>query len=394
MPDSLTRAFERFEAAAHDTRAMIEATPRFREREDHRAQAYLSLAEARAMAYNLVIAPRMDHPYVHSQTSWHANFFSLGQNCQDFRYGALLLDGRYSYRLYGHTGDLVLSLLQVTSHVMGHPEAEELGNHDLCELAASDGSFALSAGPGDEDIHLDGQGLNFILVRRILTDVSGNPGELLVGRLGGHAPAPETNPDAMADRLEHAAHMLRFIVGEWCVGLYDLYINAAGGKNRLAHIPGQELAANIAGSPSTTYGLGIYELEPDEALIVEWDPPDSAYWSFQLGDVWSNALDFVNYQTDVGQSTALLDPDGRLRVVVAHSDPGHANWLDTRGRREGSLVMRNYRARSESIAPEVRKVALADIYDELPAGSARVTPDQRRAALALRRGRFRAAFGD
>jgi hypothetical protein len=40
----------------------------------------------------------------------------------------------------------------------------------------------------------------------------------------------------------------------------------------------------------------------------------------------------------------VLDHDGRLRVVIADRDTGHANWLDTCGRSEGELATRNYRA--------------------------------------------------
>lgn len=403
-PDALSEAFGRFEAAEAEARMMIEDTPRFRDRPDHRAQAYVCLAEARAMAYNHIIAPRLADPYVHSRTSWQTNFFSLGQNCPDFRYGALLLDGSSTYRLHGRVGDAVLVLLQINGRVFGHPDASDLGSHDLCELADSDGAFELIASASDSKVGSDSGsgparlglapgGLNYVLIRRILTDVSGDPGEIYIERLNGPRP-DETDADEIAQRFDDAAHFLRFLARDWCVGLYDMYIHGAGGKNRLWYTAGQEIASSVAGSASTTYGLGIWEIAPDEAMVIEWEIPDSAYWSLQLGDVWSNALDFLDHQTDVNLRTATLDPDGRLRAVIAHIDTGHANWLDTCGRSEGALASRNYRARGESPAPEVRVVALADLDRELPANTIKVTPEQRRAALAERRARFRVAYGD
>lgn len=395
MADVLAEAFGRFAAAEAEARALIEATPRFAEHPEHRAQAYYSLVEARAMAYNHVVTPRLATPYVQSQQSWHANVNSLGQNCGDFRYGVLLLDGRCTYRISGRVGDALLALMQINSRVFGHPDARELGNHDLVEMASDDGRFDLSAGPGgDSDLLLGDGGANYVLVRRILGDISEDAGEIVIEQVGGPQPVPETDPQTVAVRLDDAAHFLRFLVREWAIGLYDMYLRAAGGKNRLAHIAGKEIAANIAGSPSTTYGLCVWELAPDEALVLEWDVPDSLYWGMQIADVWSNALDFIHHQVDVNMRTAVLDPDGRLRVVIAGRDTGHANWLDTCGRGEGELATRNYRARGETAAPVVRVVPIAELDDALPAGTARVTPEQRAAALAARRARFRAAFGD
>ena len=395
MSTVLSDAFARFEAAEAAARAMVEATPRFTEHPEHRAQAYYSLAEARAMAYNHVIAPRLAQPRVQTQQSWYASVSSLGQNCGDFRYGTLLLDGRCTYRISGRTGAALLALMQINSRVFGHPDAQELGNHDLVELASDGGAFDLTAAPSpDAELRLGDGGLNYVLIRRILGDISDDAGEIVIERVGGPEPLPETNDTVIAERLDAAAHFLRFLVREWAVGLYDMYIGAAGGKNRLAHIAGKDLAANIAGSPSTTYGLCVWELAPDEALVLEWDVPDSLYWGMQIADVWSNALDFVGHQTDVNMRTAVLDPDGRLRVIISGRDTGHANWLDTCGRGEGELATRNYRARGETAAPVVRVVPLGELAGALPADTARVTSAQRAAALAARRARFRAAYGD
>jgi hypothetical protein len=397
MTEALAGAFENFEAAGRETREMIEATDRFRNHPEHRAQAYVSLAEARAMAYSFAIAPRLYDPTLHTHTSWHYTRSSLGQNCQDMRYGITLLDGDATYRLSGRLGELKLALFQVQSHVMGQPDAEEIGNYDLHDYAGGDGTFDLVISAEEQPgswIRLNPGSLNFVIVRRILAAITDDPGEMRLERTGGPDPTTETDPNTVAERLNMAADLLRFFVREWCVALYDTYIKAAGGKNRFALIEGEELASDTLGSPSTTYGLSVYELEPDQALIVEWDPPDSAYWSFQIGDVWSNALDFANYQTHVGMKTAAIDNDGRVRAVVSHTDPGVPNWLDTRGRREGTVVMRNYRAKGETVAPTMEVVPLAKIRDALPEGTPTITVEERAEALRRQRADYLAAFGD
>src|SRR5262245_44269455 len=273
MTEALAEAFENFEAAGRETREMIEATDRFRNHPEHRAQAYVSLAEARAMAYTFAVAPRLDDPTLRSHAGWHYTLFSLGQNCQDMRYGITLLDGDATYRLTGRLGELKLALFQVQSHVMGHPDAAEIGNYDLHDHADGDGSFDLVISADEQPgnwIRLNPGSLNFVIVRRILAAITDDMGEMRLERIGGREPAPETDPDSVAERLNLAAGLLRFFVREWCVALYDTYIKAARGKNRFALIEGEALASDVLGSPSTVYGLSVYELEPDEALLVEW----------------------------------------------------------------------------------------------------------------------------
>jgi hypothetical protein len=399
--DALSTAFDDFEAATAEVRQMIEATERFSSYPEHRAQAYVSLAEARAMAYSFAIAPRTDVPRLHAQGSWHATTSSLGQNCQDMRYAIVALDGSRTYRLRGHLGEQRLALWQVHSHMMGHPESREIGNYDLTEIAGPDGTVDILIS-GEEQpqpwIRLDPDSrLNFVLVRRILNRITDDYGDLHLDEVGGGATdarIEEIDPEHVAERVTYATHLLRFLIRNWAIGLYEFYLKTAGGKNLFSYIPGQQIATDLAGSSSTTYGFCVYELQPDEALIVEWDTVESAYWSWQLGDVWSNALDFVNYQTTLNSDQAVLDGDGKVRAVLCATDPGVPNWLDIRGRREGVVVLRNYKEQAASVAPTARTVKLAALRDELPGSTPTVTPADRAKVLLSRRTAYHDAFGE
>ncbi|MFQ5667751.1 MAG: hypothetical protein ACE5I7_15165, partial [Candidatus Binatia bacterium] len=46
----------------------------------------------------------------------------------------------------------------------------------------------------------------------------------------------------------------------------------------------------------------------------------------------------------VNQHGAKYRPDGSLRIVVAHEDPGADNWLTTAGHRRGTMCWRWVRA--------------------------------------------------
>ena len=77
--------------------------------------------------------------------------------------------------------------------------------------------------------------------------------------------------------------------------------------------------------------IGSWKLAPDEALLVEVVPPRGLYWSYSLGNPWWETIDYGAHQSSLNGHQASIDEDGMLRAVIAHEDPGIANWLDTAG---------------------------------------------------------------
>jgi hypothetical protein len=86
--------------------------------------------------------------------------------------------------------------------------------------------------------------------------------------------------------------------------------------------------------------MGSFQLGPDEALVVEVGPPRGLYWSYSLGNPWWETIDYGRHQSSLNGHQAVVDEDGLLRVVIAHRDPGVANWLDTGGHRFGTIFWR------------------------------------------------------
>ena len=69
-------------------------------------------------------------------------------------------------------------------------------------------------------------------------------------------------------------------------------------------------------------------LDPDQALVIEVDHRGATMWDVQLYNrPWYEALDFTNRLTCLNH--ALIEPGP---IVIAGTDPGGANWLDTEGR--------------------------------------------------------------
>jgi hypothetical protein len=111
--------------------------------------------------------------------------------------------------------------------------------------------------------------------------------------------------------------------------------------------------------------------------------PDARYWAFQLVDACFRSLDWARHQTSLNHAQARVDADGRLHLVVAHRDPGVANWLDTTGLAAGVFQYRFIWARTRP-QPTARIVPLDAVADALP-HAARVSPEERAALFARRR---------
>lgn len=136
--------------------------------------------------------------------------------------------------------------------------------------------------------------------------------------------------------------------------------------------------------PLQSYHEALFDLAEGECLLVEARlPADCAYFSWSLTDRMLVTLDWMNAQSSLNSAQAVLDPDGVLRVVVSPADPGVANWMDTLGFRQGVLQCRSA---GSAIAPEMSATVLplAHLGERLPAGTARIGPDERLAALRER----------
>ena len=126
--------------------------------------------------------------------------------------------------------------------------------------------------------------------------------------------------------------------------------------------------------------IGSFQLAPDEALVVEVEPPQGLYWSYSIGNPWWETIDYARHQSSLNGHQAVVDDDGMLRVVIAHEDPGVANWLDTAGHSEGPVILRCVRTETAPV-PTTRVVPFADVAAALPASTRRVTAEERAAAM-------------
>jgi hypothetical protein len=138
------------------------------------------------------------------------------------------------------------------------------------------------------------------------------------------------------------------------------------------------------GIAAQMYFQCLFEFDDDEVLVVESEMPKAVhYWSVQLLDPFFSAIDFIFHSSAYNGSQASVDPDGRVRFVVAARDPGVANWLDPAGWQRGGMFWRWHTA-SSFPQPSVKRVKIADLWRNLPADTPRIDAAQRRPMRSAR----------
>ena len=171
--------------------------------------------------------------------------------------------------------------------------------------------------------------------------------------------------------------------------------------HREGGIPGVEFPRNAfnsvnaasgatgGGMGTNLYAGGVFELAPEEALVIENRVVRKPqYTGVQLANLWGESLEYASATGSLNGSQMEVDPDGVIRLVVAHRDPGVANWLDTTGHPEGFMTPRW--AYSETPPPDewpsisASKVAFDDLRAHLHESTRTVSARERRGQIAAR----------
>jgi hypothetical protein len=96
-----------------------------------------------------------------------------------------------------------------------------------------------------------------------------------------------------------------------------------------------------------------------------------------------HSMDYLYRPVSYSPARTKVDSDGKVRIVMAHKDPGFHNWLDTQGLDQGSVANRNMLTDHITVF-NTRVVKHADLDQVMPADSARVTAEERAEMLRER----------
>ncbi|MDY6999721.1 MAG: hypothetical protein SW019_24280 [Actinomycetota bacterium] len=237
----------------------------------------------------------------------------------------------------------------------------------------------------------------YLIVRYLFDDWAeeGSP-ELTITRIGnegGHP--PPLQPAAAAEKMRRLGALVENQMCFWNE-FYDVLLEAHGDRNGdgQTFMPRNGLnepaRANLAtggGQNTNVYSGGTFDLAPDEALVVEVTVPVvPSYLGVHLANLWGESLDYANHVSSLNGFQAEPDEDGTLRFVVAHTDPGVPNWLDTTGLHRGFMTVRWTYPQPPQELPKVSVTTLAhrDIGRALPTGTRRISGEERRKQIAIR----------
>ncbi|MBW2427267.1 MAG: hypothetical protein JRG86_23705 [Deltaproteobacteria bacterium] len=310
------------------------------------------------------------------QFRYHISKFSgEAMPSSDARYQRFEVDGRGTYRIWGQLGNAAHITLQAYSGV----GARETFDLETATDEAGRLSIVVGGAPRDGSWEAMSADSELIQLREYFSDwENATRSHLFVERLDGKAPRGlPTDPADIAAALERAVLPLHTRVPYWKQRMDEyraLHDNSLSPANAMGDV----------GLSGLYYGHGWFDLADDEALLIEFEAPDARHWSYQLGNYWSQTVDWANFTSSTNGSQARASRDGRYRLVVAHTDPGVPNWLDTAGHPEGLIFYRYHDPVSRPI-PTARLVKLSELREHLPADTPAVTPDERAAEIEMRR---------
>jgi hypothetical protein len=217
-----------------------------------------------------------------------------------------------------------------------------------------------------------------------------------VGREGEHPPPLDSA--AMGAQLRRVAEIVDNQMRFW----NEFYAVTLGTYSDNPYMPRNDLndpsPANLAtggGQSTNVYAGGVYELEPDEALVIEVTVPvPPAYSGIHLANLWGESHDYANRVTSLNGFQSERGDDGRLRYVLAHRDPGVPNWLDTTGLAEGFMTYRWTYSQPPDQFPttKVTKVPFDQIRAHLPADTRTVEVEERREQIRIRQEHVRRRY--
>ncbi len=337
----------------------------------------------RYLAAGAVLAMELADPDYPQFGRWAERTYTWGINNPDTIYSFAAVNGNATYRIYGNRGTAHHFDLQVHApHFCEAPDYEIVANLDTSQLeVSSDGEVEIFVSPSEHTRNWvkTHPGVGSLCIRQYFNDwESERPAKLTIERVGASYPPPADSVSAIAERTRMLIRWLDKAGSFWdamCKACLDAEPNTVRFLD-----PGLSEWGGLRG---LAYGLGNFRCESDQAVIMEVVPPQCHYWSYQLGTWYWESMDWYRRQTSLNGHYAHLDSDGAFRAVIAHEDPGVANWLDPAGQTWGTLNGRWLL--TESLPePELKVVPIGDVMLHLPDDTVTVTPKERSESIRRR----------
>jgi hypothetical protein len=321
-----------------------------------RAEAYRMLTRlTRAGLENFLEHRAPRHPRL--VTTCHDTMKIVGDNPDTLYLGASI-DGRLRYRLHGDRGSARWISINTFEHGSFGSGGTGVGRTFYAEdlAVARNGAIDLAIGPEPPeggDWLPTSEHTRSLVIRQTFADrATERPAVLTLTCIDSSGPPEPLSTDDVVLGLVSAGHYVREVsalAARWAEA------NAVT-PNRFVDVEAGFAEAKAFADQQIQYHQAYLDLGPDEAASVTVVPPTCPYWMFVLHNHWMESLDYRHHRVHCNNRTATLEPDGSLRLVVAHRDPGMANWLDTAGHRHTILGVRWVGPGVPTVVPDVAVV--------------------------------------
>jgi hypothetical protein len=128
----------------------------------------------------------------------------------------------------------------------------------------------------------------------------------------------------------------------------------------VSRVPHEFPAPTLPGThalAAADYSMAPYLLGPDDALVMTLSAwPECRLASVSLWNRQMQTFDYLRGRVSLNRAQAVPSPDRSIRIVLAHRDPGVANWLTTEGRPFGLLFWRFFLADGPIATPTAQVV--------------------------------------
>jgi hypothetical protein len=176
------------------------------------------------------------------------------------------------------------------------------------------------------------------------------------------APPPATTPATVARDIRRLANFLRGLT-------LDMMNNTGPKPSFMSTVPNQfnppaGLQPGGYGAADIVNQMAPYALQPDQALVIEGRLPPCRFANFMLWNRFLQTYDYANHSVSLNRRQLHFEDDGSFRIVIAHSDPGCVNWLDTCGEPYGLIYVRCILPEQQPTQLTTRLVTLNELRRE------------------------------
>ena len=278
--------------------------------------------------------------------------------------------GDRQYRIRGNTAQAVYTsfTIEAGGDVGGYPERLGGAINDTEFTIAEDGSYELLLGPdvsGPNTVRLpaDARTVTTRSYFENVTSAAADPLKVVpiaIEPVEDPGPAPTPDDASIASAIRRViAYLHGTTIGQPLLDPKDQpsWVSLVPNQFNPPAKPGDMAFA----ATDNAYTMAPYALRPDQALVIEGRFPRCRFASIVLWNRFLQSYDYSSRRISLNRAQTKLEADGSYRMVLAGSDPGVPNWIDTEGRPSGLMYWRFLLPEGEIVTPRAKVVSLADL---------------------------------